>query len=90
LGWITKFTKDFTNAENLKKEREKKTGCWNARTCVPRHDYEIVDGAGTVIGIVTSGTMFPWTKELEWICYSWANSALDSDIFYRIRKKNDV
>jgi glycine cleavage system aminomethyltransferase T len=27
LGWITKFTKDFTNAENLKKEREKKTGC---------------------------------------------------------------
>jgi aminomethyltransferase len=26
---------------------------------VPRHDYEIVDGTGAVIGIVTSGTMSP-------------------------------
>jgi aminomethyltransferase len=27
LGWITKFTKDFTNAENLKKETGEETGC---------------------------------------------------------------
>jgi hypothetical protein len=34
---------------------------------VPRHDYEIVDGTGAVIGIVTSGTMSPSTKELDWV-----------------------
>jgi aminomethyltransferase len=37
---------------------------------VPRHDYEIVDGTGAVIGIVTSGTMSPSTKELIGLCYS--------------------
>jgi aminomethyltransferase len=34
---------------------------------VPRHDYEIVDGTGTVIGIVTSGTMSSMNKELVWV-----------------------
>jgi aminomethyltransferase len=38
---------------------------------VPRHDYEIVDGTGAVIGIVTSGTMSPsMKKELIGLCYS--------------------
>jgi aminomethyltransferase len=60
LGWITKFTK-FTNSENLK--RQKKRGVTRKlvafemqERAVPRHDYEIVDGTGAVIGIVTSGT----------------------------------
>jgi glycine cleavage system aminomethyltransferase T len=35
---------------------------------VPRHDYEIVDGTGAVIGIVTSGTMSPsMNKGIDWV-----------------------
>lgn len=64
LGWITKFTKDFINSENLKKQKE--TGIKRKLVAfelnergIPRHDYEIVDAAGNAIGIVTSGTMSP-------------------------------
>jgi aminomethyltransferase len=56
---------------------------------VPRHDYEIVDGTGAVIGIVTSGTMSPSMNKGIGLGYVVANSAVDSDIYIRIRK-NDV
>src|SRR5690606_35592320 len=64
LGWITKFTKDFTNAENLKKQKEqgvtrKLVGFRMVDKGIPRHDYAIVDGKGNKIGKVTSGTMSP-------------------------------
>src|SRR6195952_3344445 len=64
LGWITKFTKDFTNSENFKKQKEegvtKKLVAFEMQErAVPRHDYEIVDAEGAVIGVVTSGTMSP-------------------------------
>src|SRR5215216_1041057 len=64
LGWITKFTKDFTNSENLKKQKEagvakKLIGFELTERGIPRHDYEIVDANGNNIGIVTSGTMAP-------------------------------
>lgn len=64
LGWITKFTKDFTNRAEL--ERQKKEG--TARKLVgfemtergiPRHDYQLADSSGTIIGKVTSGTQSP-------------------------------
>lgn len=64
LGWITKFTKDFTNSENLKKEKEH--GLENRLVAfelddrgVPRQGYDIVDGNGNKMGRVTSGTMSP-------------------------------
>jgi hypothetical protein len=48
---------------------------------VLRHDYEIVDGTGAAIGIVTSGTMSPsMNKGIDWLCYC-RNSAVDSDIY---------
>ncbi|MDI1255741.1 MAG: glycine cleavage system aminomethyltransferase GcvT [Flavobacterium sp.] len=95
LGWITKFTKDFTNADNLKKQKEagvtKKLVAFELiERGVPRHDYEIVDASGNVIGIVTSGTMSPSMNKGIGLGYvSTENSAVDSDIFIRIRK-NDV
>ncbi|GAB5399433.1 MAG: glycine cleavage system aminomethyltransferase GcvT [Aureisphaera sp.] len=64
LGWITKFTKDFINSENLKKQKERGTDRrliafeLNDRG-IPRQGYDIVDGQGKVIGNVTSGTMSP-------------------------------
>ena len=64
LGWITKFTKDFTNSENLKaqKERgaERKLIAFKLdERGIPRHGYDVVDDNGHKIGIVTSGTMSP-------------------------------
>ena len=95
LGWITKFYKEFTNSENLKKQKEegvtrKIVAFEMQERAVPRHDYEIVDGTGAVIGIVTSGTMSPSMNKGIGLGYvTVANSAIDSDIFIRIRK-NDV
>ncbi|MDN3673863.1 glycine cleavage system aminomethyltransferase GcvT [Flavobacterium branchiarum] len=95
LGWITKFTKDFTNSENLKKQKEagvtkKLVGFEMQERAVPRQGYEIVDASGNVIGIVTSGTMSPSMNIGIGLGYvTVANSAIDSDIFIRIRK-NDV
>ncbi len=95
LGWITKFTKNFTNSENLKKQKEagvtKKLVAFKMQErSVPRHDYEIVDQSGNVIGIVTSGTMSPSMNVGIGLGYvTVENSTIDSDIFIRIRK-NDV
>lgn len=64
LGWITKFTKDFVNSESLAQEKargpERKLIAFELdERGIPRHDYDIVDGQGKKIGIVTSGTMSP-------------------------------
>ena len=64
LGWITKFTKDFTNSYNIKKQKEegvkrKLVGFKMIDKGIPRHDYQIKDAAGNIIGKVTSGTMSP-------------------------------
>jgi aminomethyltransferase len=95
LGWITKFTKEFTNSENLKKQKEdgvtKKLVAFEMQErAVPRHDYEIVDANGAVIGIVTSGTMSPSMNVGIGMGYvPTAFSGVDCEIFIRIRK-NDV
>ena len=95
LGWITKFNKDFTNSENLKRQKEegvtrKLVGFELTERGVPRHDYEIVDGEGMVIGIVTSGTMSPCLNKGIGLGYvPVAYSAPDSEIYIRIRK-NDI
>ncbi|CAM3312130.1 Aminomethyltransferase [Flavobacterium longum] len=95
LGWITKFTKDFVNAENLKKQKEtgvsrKLVGFELTGRGIPRHDYEIVDKDGNVIGIVTSGTMAPSLGKGIGLGYvPTAHSTADSEIFVRIRN-NDV
>jgi aminomethyltransferase len=64
LGWITKFTKDFTNSSHIKKQKEegvkkKLVGFKMIDKGIPRHDYLIKDAAGNTIGKVTSGTMSP-------------------------------
>lgn len=64
LGWITKFTKDFVNSENLKKQKEegvkrKLVGFVLAEKGIARAHYPIVNSEGEVIGEVTSGTISP-------------------------------
>jgi len=95
LGWITKFTKDFTNSEAIKKQKEegvsrKLVGFELTERGIPRHDYEITDKDGNVIGIVTSGTMAPSLGKGIGLGYvPTAYAAPDSEIYIRIRK-NDV
>lgn len=64
LGWITKFTKDFVNAEGLKAQKKiglkrKLVGFELLDKGIPRHGYDIADAEGKAIGIVTSGTQSP-------------------------------
>lgn len=95
LGWITKFTKNFTASDILKKQKEegvkrKLVGFELLERGVPRHDYEIVDKDGNVIGMVTSGTMAPSLGKGIGMGYvTTEHSKIDSEIFIRIRK-NDV
>jgi aminomethyltransferase len=94
LGWITKFTKDFTNSENLKKQKEagvsrKLIGFELVERGIPRHDYEIVDANGNKIGIVTSGTMAPSLGKGIGMGYVTTEfAAVDSNIFIQIRNNN--
>ncbi len=91
LGWITKFTKEFTNSENLKQQKEagvtrKLIGFELIERGIPRHDYEIVDANGNNIGIVTSGTMAPSLGKgigMGYVATEFA--AVDSEIFIQIR-----
>jgi len=93
LGWITKFTKDFTDAEFLKNQKE--TGLSRKLVAfemidrgIPRHDYPIQDANRNIIGKVTSGTMSPSMKVGIGLGYvSIENTALDQEIFIEIREK---
>ena len=93
LGWITKFTKDFTDTEFLAKQKEagvtrKLVAFEMIDRGIPRHDYPILDAAGTVIGKVTSGTMSPSMKLGIGLGYvTVENSKLESEIFIEIREK---
>jgi aminomethyltransferase len=64
LGWITKFSKSFTNSEALLAQKDagiqkKLVGFEMIDRGIPRHDYEIADAEGNIIGKVTSGTQAP-------------------------------
>ncbi|BCY29191.1 glycine cleavage system aminomethyltransferase GcvT [Flavobacterium okayamense] len=94
LGWITKFTKDFVNSENLKKQKEegisrKLVAFELLERGIPRHDYEIVDANGNVIGKVTSGTQSPSLNKAIGLGYVPTALATEgSEIFIRIRNKD--
>ena len=93
LGWITKFTKDFVNADALAKQKEEKPSRklvafeLNARG-IPRQGYDIVDEEGNTIGNVTSGTMSPSLSKGIGLGYVPTTSAkMGSHILIQIRKK---
>ncbi len=94
LGWITKFDKEFTNSENLKKQKEagvsrKLVGFEMVERGIPRHDYEIADANGNVVGIVTSGTQSPSMGIAIGMGYvPTALATPDSEIYIRIRNKD--
>lgn len=92
LGWITKFTKEFTNSEKF--AEEKKNGVKRKLVAfeldgkgIPRSGYEIIDNNGNIIGKVTSGTMSPMLKKGIGLGYVLLDhTAVDSKINIQIRK----
>ena len=94
LGWITKFTKDFVDANFLKKQKEtgvtrKLVAFEMQEKAIPRHDYLIVDAHSNIIGKVTSGTMSPSMSVgigLGYVPIEYAS--VGSEIFIQIRNKN--
>lgn len=93
LGWITKFTKEFTNSANLLKQKEagvtkKLVGFKMIDKGIPRHDYQLKDAAGNVIGKVTSGTQSPVLSVGVGLGYvTTENSKVDTEIFVDVRGK---
>ncbi|NII24573.1 glycine cleavage system aminomethyltransferase GcvT [Pseudoflavitalea sp. X16] len=93
LGWITKFTKDFTAKDKL--EQQKKAGVGRKLVGfemidkgIPRHDYEIMDAGGKPIGKVTSGTQAPSLGKAVGMGYvESAFAQLDSIIYIKVRDK---
>ncbi|WP_026896986.1 glycine cleavage system aminomethyltransferase GcvT [Daejeonella oryzae] len=91
LGWITKFSKDFVNSENLAAQKQngverKLIGFEMVDRGIPRHDYEIVDADGNVIGKVSSGTQSPSLQKAIGMGYVKTEFAKEgSEIFIRIR-----
>jgi len=93
LGWITKFSKDFINSENLEKEKaegvkRKLVAFELTEKGIPRKDYVIEDAEGNDIGKVTSGTMSPSTGKAIGLGYVKTEfSKVGTEIFIQIRKK---
>lgn len=93
LGWITKFTKDFTNRAAIEKQKtdgvsRKLVGFEMIDRGIPRHDYQIADTNGTIIGKVTSGTQSPTLNKAIGMGYVNKDFAkADTEIFVVIRDK---
>lgn len=91
LGWITKFTKDFTNRAYLEKQKadgikKKLVGFEMLEKGIARHDYEIKTFEGELIGKVTSGTQSPSLGKAVGMGYVDSRyAAIDTEIFVNIR-----
>ncbi len=91
LGWITKFTKDFTSKAIFEKQKtegitKKLVGFEMVERGIARHDYEMVDASGKNIGIVTSGTQSPSLGKAIGMGYVETSSTqIGTEIFIKIR-----
>ena len=93
LGWITKFTKEFTNSNAIKLQKEEGV---NRRLKafeldkrgIPRQGYDILDENDSKIGHVTSGTMSPSLKKGIGMGYvNKGHTKLGTKVFIQIRNK---
>jgi aminomethyltransferase len=93
LGWITKFSKEFIDAEYLKKQKadglsRKLVAFEMVDRGIPRQHYTIKNAAGEVLGEVTSGSESPSTGKFIGMGYvPVASSSLGSEIFIDIRDR---
>jgi len=93
LGWITKFTKDFTARAILEEQKaegikQKLVGLEMVERGIPRHGYEIKDNDDATIGRVTSGTQSPSLGKAIAMGYiDTANSQIDTQVYIKVRDK---
>lgn len=93
LGWITKFTKEFTNSAEFKMQKEKGVaqklvGFEMVDRGIPRHGYEITNASGEKIGHVTSGTQSPSLQKAIGMGYVRPEFAKEgTEVFIPIRDK---
>ncbi|MFV0604836.1 MAG: glycine cleavage system aminomethyltransferase GcvT [Niabella sp.] len=93
LGWITKFTKDFTAKSILQEQKasgvtRKLVGFELLDKGIPRHGYEICDEDGNSIGQVTSGTQSPSLGKAIGLGYIQTDFAdIDTSITIKVRDK---
>jgi aminomethyltransferase len=93
LGWITKFSKDFTGRQLFEKQKatgveRKLVGFEMIDKGIPRHGYEIKDPSGALIGVVTSGTQSPSLGKAIGMGYvRTAFAGIDTPIFIKVRDK---
>ena len=91
LGWITKFTKDFTNRPWFEKQKaagvsQKLVGFEMMEKGIARHDHIIKGFDGNHIGRVTSGTQSPTLGKAIGMGYVDNKfSSIDSEIYIPIR-----
>lgn len=96
LGWITKFAdhKDFIDKETLLKQKkegipQRLRGFEMIDRGIPRHDYEVVDAQGNVVGRVTSGTQSPVLQKGIGLAYiKNSHSEIGTEIFIRVRNRD--
>lgn len=93
LGWITKFSKDFTAKNILLEQKEngvdrKLVGFEMIDKGIPRNHYELKDQLGAVIGYVTSGTQSPSLGKAIGMGYvRVAFATIGTPIFVKVRDK---
>ena len=93
LGWITKFSKDFTAREILETQKakgvdRKLVGFEMIEKGIPRHGYEIKDFSGELLGHVTSGTQSPSLNKAIGMGYvRTAYAAIGTPIYIKVRDK---
>jgi len=93
LGWITKFSKDFTAKDIIEKQKQegikrKLVGFEMVDRGIPRHNYEICNAEGKQIGYVTSGTQSPSLNKAIGMGYVEVGcSAVDTSIYIKVRDK---
>jgi len=95
LGWVTKFTKKFTNSDALKKQKEegisRKLIAFEMidKGGIPRSHYEIKNAQNETIGVVTSGSQSPSLS--KGIGMGYVNidySTANTEIYISVRQKN--
>lgn len=93
LGWVTKFTKEFTAKEILEEQKaagveRKLVGFEMIDKGIPRHGYEIKDYSGQVIGYVTSGTQAPSLNKAIGMGYvRSAFASIGTPVYIKVRDK---
>ena len=93
LGWITKFSKEFINHEQLKVQKEggvsrELVGLQLIDKGIARKDYPIVDFDGNEIGVVTSGTMSPTLNKAIAMAYVPKElTKIGSEVYIKVRRK---